>query len=176
MVFLIRQGNLVSIGDGPFNIRKVVPRIISPLLGRGTAQADNHRLPTAAAGARAQVRSCVICSGQSGTGVGFLRVLRFPLPILIPPTAPQSPSYEAGRIGHLMADVPSGLSLTPPKKNTSSYTWSSCTFPQIPGDTSTVLFYLNRLGASTSTVTSTWYTGLCRIQYTTLWYIFIVLF
>jgi hypothetical protein len=32
----------------------------------------------------------VICGGQSGTGVGFLRVLRFPLPILIPPTAPHS--------------------------------------------------------------------------------------
>jgi hypothetical protein len=32
--------------------------------------------------------SCGICGGQSGTGAGFLRVLRFPLPILIPPTAP----------------------------------------------------------------------------------------
>jgi hypothetical protein len=39
---------------------------------------------------RAQVRSCGICGGQSGTGAGFLRVLRFPLPILIPPTAPHS--------------------------------------------------------------------------------------
>jgi hypothetical protein len=29
-----------------------------------------------------------ICGGQSGTGAGFIRVLRFPLPILIPPTAP----------------------------------------------------------------------------------------
>jgi hypothetical protein len=27
---------------------------------------------------------------QRGTGAGFLRVLRFPLQILIPPTAPQS--------------------------------------------------------------------------------------
>jgi hypothetical protein len=36
------------------------------------------------------VRSCGICGVQSGTGVGFLCVLRFPLPILIPPTAPYS--------------------------------------------------------------------------------------
>jgi hypothetical protein len=33
-----------------------------------------------------------ICGGQSGAGVGFLRVLRFPLPIFIPPISPQSPS------------------------------------------------------------------------------------
>jgi hypothetical protein len=35
-------------------------------------------------------RSCGICGAQSGTGAGFLRVFRFPLPILIPPTAPYS--------------------------------------------------------------------------------------
>jgi hypothetical protein len=33
-----------------------------------------------------------ICGGPSGAGAGFLRVLRFPLPIFIPPIAPQSPS------------------------------------------------------------------------------------
>jgi hypothetical protein len=32
----------------------------------------------------------MICGGQSGTGAGFLRVLRFPLPVSIPPTAPHS--------------------------------------------------------------------------------------
>jgi hypothetical protein len=30
-----------------------------------------------------------VCGGQSGTGAGFLRVLRFPLPI-IPPISPLS--------------------------------------------------------------------------------------
>jgi hypothetical protein len=32
------------------------------------------------------------CGGLSVTGVGFIRVLRFPVPIFIPQTAPQSPS------------------------------------------------------------------------------------
>jgi hypothetical protein len=36
-----------------------------------------------------QVRSCGICGGQRGTGAGFLRVLRFPLSMHIPSTAPQ---------------------------------------------------------------------------------------
>jgi hypothetical protein len=62
------------------------------LLGRAIAQAVNGRLPTEAARVRARVWSCEICGGKSGTGAGFLRVLRFPLPILIPPTAPQSSS------------------------------------------------------------------------------------
>jgi hypothetical protein len=54
----------------------------------GIAHSVSRRLPTAAARFRVQLRSCGICGGHSGTGAGFLRVLRFPLPILIPPTAP----------------------------------------------------------------------------------------
>jgi hypothetical protein len=81
--------------------------------GRAIAQ-DSRRLPNAAARVRAQVRSCGICGGQSGGGAGFLRVLRFPLRILIPPTAPHSSG--SGTIGQLVADVPSGLSLTPPQE------------------------------------------------------------
>jgi hypothetical protein len=46
-------------------------------------------LLTAAARVRARVKSCGIRRGQSGAGAGFLRVLRFPLPIFIPPIAPQ---------------------------------------------------------------------------------------
>jgi hypothetical protein len=83
--------------------------------GRAIAQAVSRRLPTAAARVRAQARSCGICGGQSCMGAGFLRVLRFPLPILIPPTAPPHHhlSSEAGTVGQIVADVPSGLSVTP---------------------------------------------------------------
>jgi hypothetical protein len=79
----------------------------------------SRRLLTAAARVRAQVKSCGICGGQSSTGAGFLQVLRFPLPILIPPTAPHS-SSGAGKIGQVVADVPSGLSFTPPQEETIS--------------------------------------------------------
>jgi hypothetical protein len=54
------------------------------------AQAVSRQLPTAAAHVRAQLKSCGICGGQSDTGAGFLRVLRFPLSILIQPNAPYS--------------------------------------------------------------------------------------
>jgi hypothetical protein len=59
---------------------------------RAIAQVVSCRLPTTAAPFRAQIMSCGICGGQSGTGVAFLWVLRFPLPILIPPTVPHSSS------------------------------------------------------------------------------------
>jgi hypothetical protein len=84
-------------------------------LGRAITQAVSRRLPTAAARVRARVRSCGICGGQSGTGAGFLRVFRFPLPIFIPPISPQSPSsiiwgwYNRS----VVAAISSELSLTP---------------------------------------------------------------
>jgi hypothetical protein len=52
--------------------------------GRAVAQAVIRWLPTAAARV-----ACGVCGGQSGIGAGFLRVLRFPLPI-IPPVSPSS--------------------------------------------------------------------------------------
>jgi hypothetical protein len=39
---------------------------------------------------RTNLRPCGIYGGQSGTGAGILRVLLFPLPILIPQTSPHS--------------------------------------------------------------------------------------
>jgi hypothetical protein len=57
-------------------------------VGRAVVQAGSLWLPTAAA--RVRVRAaCGFCGGQSGTGAGFLQVLRFPLPI-IPPISPLS--------------------------------------------------------------------------------------
>jgi hypothetical protein len=76
------------------------------------------RLPTAAALVTVRVWSCGICGGLNSAGVAFLRVLRFPLPIFIPPIATQSPSsiiwgwYNRP----VVAAVPSGLS-HPTKNN-----------------------------------------------------------
>jgi hypothetical protein len=54
--------------------------------GRAVAQAVSRWLSIAAA--RVRVRAARgVCGGQNGTGAGFLRVLRFPLPI-IPPISP----------------------------------------------------------------------------------------
>jgi hypothetical protein len=54
---------------------------ISLRKGRAVAQVVSCWLPTAAA--RVGVRAaCGVCGGQSGPGAGFLRVLRFPLPII----------------------------------------------------------------------------------------------
>jgi hypothetical protein len=56
--------------------------------GRAVAQAVSRWLPTAAV--RIRVRAaCGVCGGRSGTGADFVRVLRFPPPI-IPPISPSS--------------------------------------------------------------------------------------
>jgi hypothetical protein len=71
---------------------------------RARAQVFSHRFPTTTAQVRAQVKSCGVCGGQSGTEAGFLRVLRFVLPILIQLSAPHS-SSGAGIIGQMVADI-----------------------------------------------------------------------
>jgi hypothetical protein len=55
------------------------------ILGRAIVQAVSRRH---LARVRFQSMSCEICDGQNGNKAGFLRVIRFPLPILIP----QNPS------------------------------------------------------------------------------------
>jgi hypothetical protein len=82
------------------------PKVVQ--IVRTIAQAVSRRV-------RTRVRSCGICGGRSGTGAGFLRVLRFPMPIFIPPIAPESPSSTIwGWYNRpVVAAVPSGLSLTP---------------------------------------------------------------
>jgi hypothetical protein len=78
---------------------------------------------------RTRVWSFGIRGGQSGAGAGFLRVLRFPLPIRIPPIAPQSSSFIIWGLYNRpeVAAVPSGLSPTPPiiiTKISSTLRWS----------------------------------------------------
>jgi hypothetical protein len=58
--------------------------------GRAIVQAVCRRLLTVMAWVRSQASSCGIFGGQSDTVARFLPILRFPLPILIPPTAPHS--------------------------------------------------------------------------------------
>jgi hypothetical protein len=62
---------------------EVLAAVTKKSIGRAVAQAVSRWLPNAAA--RVRVRAaCGVCGGQSGTGAGFLRVLRFPLPIILP--------------------------------------------------------------------------------------------
>jgi hypothetical protein len=76
--------------------------------GRAIAQAVSHQLPTAEARVRAKVTLCEICGGQTG--------IRSPLPITIPPTAPQSSSCGADKIGQRVANVPSGHTFALPQE------------------------------------------------------------
>jgi hypothetical protein len=69
-------------------IHSVSNRIKSDVVS-DVAQAVSRQFPTASARLRFRVRSYGICGGQSDTGVGFLRALEFPLPILILTTPPR---------------------------------------------------------------------------------------
>jgi hypothetical protein len=59
------------------------------------APAGSRQLPTATARVQSQVRACGICGEESGTAECFLRVFRFPLSIIIPLTAPYSPTIRS---------------------------------------------------------------------------------
>jgi hypothetical protein len=73
--------------------------VLTFVMGHAMAQVVSRWLPTSAARVRSRVRSREICGGQSGAGAGFLRVLRFPLPVSIPPVAPQTPSSIIYHLG-----------------------------------------------------------------------------
>jgi hypothetical protein len=79
--------------------------------GRAIAQAVSRWLPSEAVRVRALGLSSRICGGRSGVGAYFLRVLRFSLPIFIPPNYPSSLSPGEGKIDKLVADMPSRLRL-----------------------------------------------------------------
>jgi hypothetical protein len=79
----------------PKNYKSVKGKLVSALHmllrimpGRAVAQAVSRWFPTAVA--RVRIRAAYgVCGRQSDTGTGFLRVLRFPLPI-IQPISPSS--------------------------------------------------------------------------------------
>jgi hypothetical protein len=83
-----------------FDIRVTgfVDSVVMSINDRAIAQALVAGFPQrrSAVGVRSRVKSRGICCGQSGIGAGILRVLRFPLPILIQPTAPYSSSIVRG--------------------------------------------------------------------------------
>jgi hypothetical protein len=87
--------------------------------GRAISQAASCQLPTMSAQVRAQVKSCGVCGGQSGTGAGFLRVRRFPVQFSFRRLFHihhYHLSSGVGTMGQLVDDVPSVLSLNPPQE------------------------------------------------------------
>jgi hypothetical protein len=76
----------------------VTNEIFSDTLRLCRRSAVKHWLPTTAARVCVQA-ACGVCGGHSGTGAGFFRVLRFPLPI-IPLISPSSYSPRTDTIGH----------------------------------------------------------------------------
>jgi hypothetical protein len=73
----------------PSKIRQFQHYTPSCRQGRAVAQAVSRQLPTAAARVRARFKSYGIFGGQRGYGTGFLLVLLFLLPIILP-IAPHS--------------------------------------------------------------------------------------
>jgi hypothetical protein len=90
------QSSLRTVGYGSYETKSIGSKYSG--CGHAIAQAASRRV-------RAQVRSCGICDGQTGTGVGILRVLRVPL------TAPHSSSFiiRGWHIDQLVVDIPIGI-------------------------------------------------------------------
>jgi hypothetical protein len=85
-----RQRNRASISSRGKKLLFFFLHRVKSGFGRAISQAVSRWLPPAAARVRARVWLSGICGGQSGAGAGFLRVLRFPLSIFIPPNSPSS--------------------------------------------------------------------------------------
>jgi hypothetical protein len=83
--------------------------------GRAKAQTVSRRLPTAESQVEAQVRSGEICGGQVALGQVFSEYFGFPFHSFHQLVHTHHQPSGAGTIGQTMADVPSGLSLTPPR-------------------------------------------------------------
>jgi hypothetical protein len=84
------------------------------------SQAVSRRLSTAEARARSW--------GTWGAGAGFLRVLKFPLPVLIPLTVPRSSSSSSchPRLVQYANDLVVSVWSQPKKLNRTSYTSAPC--------------------------------------------------
>jgi hypothetical protein len=81
---------------------------------------DHH--PSSGAGTIGQIVADVtsgLSGGQSNTETGFLPLLRFPLPILIP-----APASHSSSVGQIVDDVPSGLSLNPLQESKEKKTYT----------------------------------------------------
>jgi hypothetical protein len=101
-------------------IENIVPLAPKCSKGSAIAQAVSRRLPKAAVRVRFQVTSCGIFGGPSSTGAAFLLAFQFLCQFSFHQILHTHLSSVAGTTGQLVADVASGLSLTPPHEIKSS--------------------------------------------------------
>jgi hypothetical protein len=80
---VMTQGKVNTCAAASLLAARALPRHLQP-----HKHVTQRAKVTATARVWSHVRSPWLCGDRIGTEAGFLRVLRFPLPILIPPTAP----------------------------------------------------------------------------------------